>query len=159
MNVRAEAVENATRNTGYHLSNLGREGVPLWVCEAAMGLISHHGLFNSSLCFDSPNSRSLWSKYWGLSNIFDKTKVSDSHSPPQQAALKQSIPKFIVPAGKSEQILFLNIEFQWLNPTLDSTHHWILMEKEASFKFLRARLSIWCQIDAKKWLCVPRHLI
>jgi hypothetical protein len=55
----------------------------------AMGIISHHSLFNSSPFWFSHN-RSLWSKYWGLSNIFDKTKVSDSHSPPQQATLKQT---------------------------------------------------------------------
>ena len=49
MDIKAEALKNATRSTGYHLSDLGREGFPLRLCEAAMGIISHHGLFNSSL--------------------------------------------------------------------------------------------------------------
>lgn len=32
------------------------------------------------------------------------------------------------------------------------------MEKKVSFKFLCARLTIWSQIDANNWFCVPRYL-
>lgn len=79
-----EEVEDTARSMGHWLGMLGNGGFPLGWWEPWCYKTST--VYLTSFRFDNPSSGSLRSKYWWLRNVFDKLRVSDSHSSTQQAA-------------------------------------------------------------------------
>ena len=82
--VKMEGVEEALRIRACHLWIPGMGSFLLGLREPRCYKTSV--VYLTSLRSDTPSGGSLRSKYWWLRNVFDKLKVTDSHSPTEQAA-------------------------------------------------------------------------
>lgn len=76
-------------------------------------------VYLTSLRSDTPIGGSLRSKYWWLRNVFDKLKVTDSHSPTEQAAPRTGslFPRPQSLGGITANLIF-NGEFLTVHPCL-----------------------------------------